>query len=463
MLKSKQSDTLLAAMRDGENLSRLDVLKLIVTLSVPSVLAQITSVLMFYIDAAMVGHLGAKASASIGLVESTTWFFGSITSAASMGFAVQVAHKVGAKDFVGARHVFRQGLAATGILGTAVAVVAAAIAFPLPVLLRGGEDIRHDASLYFLVFSMALPFLQLSNLSANALKSSGNMRVPGATSILMCLLDVAFNYLFIYVLGLGVVGAAWGTFSAVAVTALLTSYFAVFRSETLSLGKIKSRFVWNRTCIRRALGISSPLALQYTFMGGAQIISTIIVAPLGNVAIAANTFAITVESLCYMPGYGIGDAASTLVGQSLGAGRVDVCRNFAKSTVALGMAVMAFMGLLMYVFAPQMLGFITPADEICKLGTAALRIEAFAEPMFAAAIITASVCVGAGDTKSPTVINLCSMWIVRLSLAAILAPHYGLKGVWFAMAVELTVRGTLFLIHLSRGKWVRMKPKAQEN
>ena len=72
MLKFKQSDTLLAAMRDGRELSRMDKLKLIVALSVPSVLAQVTSVLMFYIDAAMVGHLGAKASASIGLVETTT-------------------------------------------------------------------------------------------------------------------------------------------------------------------------------------------------------------------------------------------------------------------------------------------------------------------------------------------------------------------------------------------------------
>ena len=193
------------------------------------------------------------------------------------------------------------------------------------------------------------------------------------------------------------------------------------------------------------------------FMGGAQIVSTLIVAPLGNIAIAANTFAITVESLCYMPGYGIGDAASTLTGQSLGAGRVDVCRSFAKMTVGLGMVVMAVMGILMFLFAPQMLGFITPVDEIRSLGTTALRIEAFAEPMFASSIVTASVCIGAGDTKSPTVINLCSMWFVRLSLAALLAKNYGLPGVWFAMAVELTIRGTLYLIHLFRGKWIKMK------
>ena len=126
-------------------------------------------------------------------------------------------------------------------------------------------------------------------------------------------------------------------------------------------------------------------------------------------------------------------------------------------TVGLGMVVMAVMGILMFLFAPQMLGFITPVDEIRSLGTTALRIEACAEPMFAASIVTASVCIGAGDTKSPTVINLCSMWFVRLSLAALLAKNYGLPGVWFAMAVELTIRGTLYLIHLFRGKWIKMK------
>ena len=79
-------------------------------------------------------------------------------------------------------------------------------------------------------------------------------------------------------------------------------------------------------------------------MSGAQIVSTMIVAPLGNIAIASHSFAITAESLCYMPGYGIGDAATTLVGQTHGAGRVGLCKNFAYMTVGLGMAVKAVMG-----------------------------------------------------------------------------------------------------------------------
>lgn len=455
MLRSRVSDILLARMREGGELSRIDMLRLIVSLSIPSMLAQITSVLMFYIDAAMVGHLGAAASASIGLVESATWLFGSLTNVASMGFSVQIAHRVGAKDFRGARDVFRTGLVATLAVGLVMCLLSAAVAYPLPYLLGGGKDIARSSTVYFLIFAAALPFLQLSYISAGAIKNSGNMRVPGAVSILMCVLDVCFNYLFIYICDLGVAGAAFGTFAAVIVSAGISFYYAVFRSEILSFHRRRREpFLFSRATVRRAAAIASPLALQQLFMGGAQIISTIIVAPLGNVAIAANTFAITVESLCYMPGYGIGDAAQTLTGQSLGAGRYDLCRSFAYRTVGLGMAVMAFMGVLMYIFAPRMLGLITPVDAIRSLGTGALRIEAFAEPMFAASIVTASICVGAGDTRSPTLINLTSMWFIRLSLAALLAPRYGLKGVWFAMAVELTVRGILFLIHLFRGSWI---------
>ena len=119
------------------------------------------------------------------------------------------------------------------------------------------------------------------------------------------------------------------------------------------------------------------------------------------------------------------------------------------------MAVMAFMGVVMYIFAPEMIGMLSPVPEIRELGVAVLRIEAFAEPFFAAAIVAYSVCVGAGDTFKPSLINLGSMWFVRLTLAYALASIYGLRGVWFAMAVELTFRGSMFLIRVYRGGWLR--------
>ena len=460
---------MLTMIRDGQEMSGSQKLNLIVQLSIPSILAQLTTIMMFYIDASMVGSLGARASASIGIVESTTWLFGGLTSAAALGFSVQAAHFIGANDFEKARQVFRQGLMATALFTIILTLICVAIAGPLPRWLGGGADIQADASAYFTIYCLALPVYQIGILSSSMLKCSGNMRIPSMMSILMCLLDVVFNFFLIYETrpmtlfgaditmpgaGMGVPGAALGTALAYVVTGVMLIWFATVKSPELSLRHEKWTFVplWNY--LRNAAKVSLPMGAQYMMMSGAQIVSTMIVAPLGNIAIAANTLAITAESLCYMPGYGIGDAATTLVGQSIGAGRRGLARSFAYRTVFMGIGVMAFMGAVMYVFAPQMIGVMTPDEQVRLLGSQSLRIEAFAEPMFAAAIVTYSVCLGAGDTLMPACMNLASMWLVRLTLAAYLAPIYGLRGVWTAMAIELTFRGTIFLVRLFRGKWL---------
>lgn len=469
MFSNNKNNALLEMIRNGQEMSSSQKLNLIVQLSIPSILAQLTTIMMFYIDASMVGSLGARASASIGIVESTTWLFGGLTSAAALGFSVQAAHFIGANDFGKAREVFRQGLMATALFTILLTSICVAIAGPLPRWLGGGADIQADASAYFTIYCLSLPVYQIGILSSSMLKCSGNMRIPSMMSILMCLLDVVFNFFLIYETrpmtlfgteitvpgaGMGVPGAALGTALAYIVTGIMLIWFATVKSPELSLKNEKWTFAPQWNYLRNAAKVSLPMGAQYMMMSGAQIVSTMIVAPLGNIAIAANTLAITAESLCYMPGYGIGDAATTLVGQSIGAGRRRLARSFAYRTVFMGIGVMAFMGAVMYLLAPQMIGIMTPDEQVRLLGAQSLRIEAFAEPMFAAAIVTYSVCLGAGDTLMPACMNLASMWLVRLTLAAYLAPIYGLRGVWTAMAIELTFRGTIFLIRLFRGKWL---------
>lgn len=443
------------SIRLGRDMARREKLNLIVGLSIPSMLAQISTVMMFFIDASMVGHLGAEASASIGLIESTTWLIGSLLSAAATGFSVQVAHFIGANDFVKARQVFRHALICGLFFSVCLALIGVAIHLPLPYWLGGGSDIAVNSSRYFLIYALALPFIFLYHTSEMMLKSAGNMHTPSVMAILVCICDVVFNYLFIYIFKMGVVGAAYGTALAYICISLPNLWLAACQNKILNLRQDAARFHWVKEYVRNACKISIPIAIQNILMSGAQIVSTMIVAPLGNIAIAAHSFAITAESLCYMPGYGIGDAATTLVGQTHGANRMDLCKNFAYMTVGLGMAVMALMGVVMYVFAPEMIGLLSPVESIQELGTTCLRIEAFAEPFFAASIVTYSVCVGAGDTFKPAAINLSTMWFVRLTLAYGLSKSYGLEGVWIAMAVELSFRGILFLVRLFRGSWTK--------
>jgi len=460
-------------IREGGKLSTAEQLRLTAALSIPAILAQISSILMFYIDDAMVGSLGARASASIGIVATSMWLFWSIISCAATGFSVQVAHRVGANDLKGARNVFRQSLMASMALAVVTGFVGAVISPSLPHWLGGEEDICADASLYFLIFTLGAPLAMTNMLASAMLRCAGNIKVPSLANMVLCFLDVAFNFFLIFPTrtltfhlptlsfhltllgaGLGVAGAAIGTITAEAVVALYLLWFAAARCPELRLLGHSGSFVPERPVLREAGNIAGPIFLQRVLMNVAQITITVIVAPLGAVALAANALGITAESLCYMPGYGIGEAATTLVGQSYGAGRRRLTERFAWMTTLLGIAVMTLMGAVMYLAAPLMMASLTPDEVVRQLGTECLRIEAWAEPGFAASIVAMSVFVGAGDTRKPALMNLVSMWAVRVTLAALLAPRYGLHGVWLGMAIELTFRGLLFLVRMKRGRWM---------
>lgn len=415
-------------------------------------LAQISSIAVQYIDASMVGHLGADASASIGLVSTSLWLFWGVCSAMTSGYSVQVAHRVGAGDYDGARRVFRQGITMSLIFSAVIALIGMAVSGVLPRWLGGSEAINSQASIYFLIFVAALPLLTLNYLAGGVLRCVGNMKIPSLWSAMMCVLDAALNYLFIFVLDMGVLGAALGTVGAEIICAAVLMYYACFRQPELAIARHRGSYRPTRDLTVKAAKISTPMTIEHAVICGAQIAITTIVAPLGVVAIAANSFAVTAEALCYMPGYGIADAATALVGQSHGAERPKLVRQFGFMSVGVGMAVMTFMGALMYIFAPDIMELITPVEAISRLGAEVLRIEAWAEPFFAASIVAYSVFVGVGQTTVPAIMNFGSIWLVRVPLAWFLARTMGLHGVWLAMCIELTFRGIIFLLRLRRLK-----------
>lgn len=428
----------------------MDKMRLVALLSVPAMLAQLSTIIMQYIDAMMVGSLGAAASASIGLVSTTTWLFGGLCSSVGTGFSVIVAQYIGAKQNGKARDTLRQAITVSMTFALIICALCVAIHKQLPVWLGGADDVVKLASDYFLIWSLTLPIMQLMYLSNGMLRCSGNMKVPSMMGVMMCVLDVAFNCVLIP--RYGVVGAALATSAAALLTAVTSMTYLVTLSKELKLVGHSLHFMPRRDDFRRAMKISLPMGVEHIVFCGAQIVSTIIVAPLGTVAVAANAFGIIVESLCYMPGYGIGDAATTLIGQSIGAKRRDLVRSFSVLTVLTGIIVMSILGVVMFVTAQPLMAIMTPDLAVQAESVTALRIEAFAEPMYAASIVVYGVFVGAGDTLVPCVMNLASIWCVRIPLAALLAGTYGLPGVWIAMAVELTVRGIIFLIRLCTSK-----------
>ena len=419
-----KEDTL-SYIRNNKEITFEQKIRLVIMLSLPTILAQVSSIIMQYIDASMVGRLGAGCSASIGLVSTTTWLLGSLASAPSLGFSIQVAQLVGAKKFNRARRVFLQSFGIVLLISIIIGAAGAMISWGLPAWLGGEESIQKDAAMYFLITSLSMPALGFNRLGTRMLQSCGNTKTPGILNSMNCLLDIIFNFIFIFSwhgfgFCLGVMGAALGTTAAEIVTTIIMFYVLMFRTPMLSKGYgTDSDEKAGLATIKKSFVLSLPVTFENVVMFGAMITITII------------------------------------VGQSIGAGRGKLALSFGRISVAFGMGIMAFTGLLMFIFAPFMIGILTPDPAVRELGVTILRIEAFAEPLYGASIVVTGVLRGAGDTLVSSLMNFFSLWAVRVVLSFLLVGSYGLVGVWIAMAAELCFRGAIFLVRMERKKWLK--------
>ena len=333
--------------------------------------------------------------------------------------------------------------------GSAILLLIGFIIFkPLPRWLGGEVEIQRDASLYFLLFVLMLPFFQLNSLTSSYLQCCGDMLTPSILNAVMCVLDVVFNAIFIPLYG--VLGAGIGTTLACAVVSLMRLWCCCVRNPRLRFRKEKRPF--RMDIIKKAIKIGTPVSLEEIALCGAMVVSTVIIAPLGTVAIAAHSFAVTAESLCYMPGYGIGSAATTLVGRAVGAGKVDEAKRYGNICTAMGAIFMGITGLAMMIICPLVFRMLTPDPAVRELAASCLRIELIAEPLFAVSIVAAGALRGVDDTLVPSLMGLGSIWVVRLGLAVILVSRLGLHGMWIAMSVELCIRGLLILYRLCTSK-----------
>ena len=457
-------ERLSARMRQGETIPLRDTAGVVLMLSIPSILEQIVVTAMEYIDAAMVGHIGAEATAAIGIVSSSTWLLHGILVGLYNAFSIQIAQYLGADRQQDARGVLRQAMLFNLAAGLAAAAFGIGISGHLPGWLGADVSLQANASTYFAIWSAALPFTMAMGMYTSMLRASGDALTPGLISVLVCVLDAIFNFFLInptrtlwgitvWGAGLGVPGAALGTALATVVGGLLALCILLFREGPLCIRKPGSWKI-TRACIRNLGKVGVPLAAERAALSSAQVLQVRIVSQLGTVAIAANSLGVSAEGLCYMAGYGIQGAAIALIGQAVGAHRKDMAKRFAWLCTLMGMGIMTLTGAGLFAFAPALMSIFTADAAVIALGARVLRIEAFAEPMFGASIVASGAMQGAGDSTACFVLNLVSMWGIRLTLAFLLAPRFGLVGVWGAMCFELCVRGLLFLIRLARGKWL---------
>ena len=461
-------EQLSARMRQGEDIPLSQTAQVVLALSLPSILQQMVVTAMEYIDAAMVGHIGAEATAAIGIVSSSTWLLHGVLVGLYTAFSIQIAQYLGADRQEDARGVLRQSMLFNLILGLGAAAFGIGISRFLPGWLGADPSLQANASAYFAIWSAALPFTMAMGMYTAQLRATGDALTPGLISVLVCVLDIVFNFFLInpsrtlvlfgrtvtvWGAGLGVPGAALGTALSDVVGGLLALAILLLRDGPLCIRRPGSWKI-TRSCLMNLWRVGAPLAAERAALSSAQVVLVRIVSGLGTVAIAANSLGVSAEGLCYMAGYGIQDASIALIGQAVGANRRDMAKRFAWLCTLMGMGIMALSGAGLWLFAPALMGIFTADAAVIALGARVLRIEAFAEPMFGASIVASGAMQGAGDSTACIVLNLVSMWGIRLTLASLLAPRFGLVGVWGAMCCELCIRGLLFLVRLARGKWL---------
>ncbi len=449
-------------------------LKTLSVLAFPAIIEQILNTMVSYVDTGMVGVLGANATAAVGINAPVMWLLAGCMQGVGVGYSVLVAHAIGGQDLARARKVIIQSLLAVAVCGLAFFALFLGLAGFIPQWLGAEPEVMAGAVAYLRIYALALPFGAILYILSAIIRCMGNTKLPLILNTAANLLNVVLNYFLIYPTrdvggvtvwgaGLGVAGAAAATSISIAVAglALLATFFLRRDGFRLSL---KEDWRPDGPIIRRAAKLGLPYIAERCAINLGQIATTYIIGTIGTVAMAANHIAVTAEGLCYLPAYGISYAATTLVGQSVGAGDLEGAKKYGSLSGKLGFGLCALTGAALFVFAPQLASLFNDDPLVIAEAAKVLRVVAPAEPMFAAFIVMAGALRGAGDTKFPMILCLVSMWGVRILLSPILVFVFqvGLVGVWAAMAADLVVRGTGCVLRWHRGSWQKVFNKKEQ-
>ena len=436
------------------------MIKVILALAWPTMLEQLLSTAVQYIDTAMVGSLGTEATAAVGSTSTVNWLVGSTVSALGVGFLSSIAKSFGEGDENKARRIAAQAVFTVLIAGTVITAVTLSVSSAVPVWMKVDESIRELASTYFFILYLPMIFRTASTIFGTVLRASGDTASPMKVGIFVNLLNIILNYFLIYetrtVLigshsvtlhgaGLGVIGAAVASAVAYAIGGIMITVILLRHPRISPIG-ISLRP--DKNILLPCMKITLPNLLQRFGTSFGYVVFASMINSIGFVATAAHTVANTVESAFYIPGYGMQTAAATLAGNAHGAGDEKEMKLLARMFIPIEIFLMIISGALLFIFAPPLMSIFSDNPEVIKTGSLVLRMVALSEPFYGFSIIIEGMMMGMGKTKLPFIFNVSCMWLIRIvgTFVAIKFLAGTLISAWACMILHNL---TLFVIYLA--------------
>ncbi|MBR5596070.1 MAG: MATE family efflux transporter [Lachnospiraceae bacterium] len=443
------------------------MIAVILSLAWPTMLEQLMQTTVQYIDTAMVGSLGTQATAAVGSTGTINWLVNGSIGALSIGFLSYIAKACGAKDIKNAKRAAAQATLMVIMVGGFFTFITVALSCKIPIWMQVDSGIQELAGKYFLILYSPMLFRTASIIFGNVLRAVGDTKSPMKIGVIVNILNILLNFLFIYPtrtieilgrnfmipgIGLGVLGAAFASAIAFAIGGILITII-LWKHPLIS--PRKERFVPQWNILQPCLKVALPNMLQRfgTYLG--YVVFAAMINSIGEAATAAHTIANTVESLFYIPAFGMQTAAATLAGNAYGAKDGKRMKQLSSMFLPIEVMLMFFTGTALFVVAPIFMGFFSKNPEVIQLGARVLRMVAVSEPFYGFFIIVEGFMLGVGKTKEPFVYSMIGMWGIRIVGTYICTQilGLGLLSAWGCMIGHNMVLFVLFLGAYIRGSW----------
>lgn len=440
---------------------------IIFSLAWPTMLEQLMQTAVQYIDTAMVGALGTQATAAVGATTTVGWLIGSTVSAFGVGFLAFIAKACGANDREAARKSVAQAVLVVLTIGMVFTVITLSLSGMVPVWMQVDEEIRQMASVYFFIIYIPMLPRAASIIFGTVLRAAGDTKTPMKVGIIVNMINIVLNFFLIYPgrtvsgfgvelwmpgAGLGVIGAAIA--SAVAVTVGGVAITVVLWRHPMVSPKGMKLYP-DAEILHPCMKVAFPNLLQRFGTCLGYVAFAAMINSLGEVSTAAHTIANTIESLFYIPGYGMQTAAATLAGNAYGAGDNKKMKSMADMFIPIEVVLMILSGGCLFAAAPVLMKIFSQSEEVIHLGATVLRMVAVSEPFYGFSIIIEGMMMGVGKTKQPFVYNIIGMWGIRIVGTFICTQIFGmgLISAWACMIAHNLLLFVLFLICYVRGSW----------